>query len=363
MSNPPPMAKQFLIDLRKMIGIAKQRISMRRHIPHLSIIPEEEEEIATKITNCAQQILKKFDQQNFYSMRDKDIKKKLFKIYLEQNSEKQEEFICRTSSPSFNQFHTNPFINEENEEKNVDIDAEPVKLENNNTENGSPKSSKSGDSGRETLADSETESSGGSASGSITPPRSSIKTLTELRHTCKSSEKEVSQLVRDFANVNPSLTSISSATSKSLSWLKPSTLSKISTIKQQETSPKPILASVSRIPISKSPKLSPKSIPLTLSPNSNNFVLNDSLCSLMKPSHLPPIPSFSPPPLPPRNSSPLPASLKTTSIPAFVQKSPQNLARRLQHQPTPADVKQNAFYFAAETDLMLKKSLPRRSKN
>lgn len=41
--NPPPMADQFLNDLRKMIGIAKQRIALRKHVPQLPIIIEEGE--------------------------------------------------------------------------------------------------------------------------------------------------------------------------------------------------------------------------------------------------------------------------------------------------------------------------------
>lgn len=42
MVNPPPMAEQFLYDLRKMIAITKQRLTLRsRHIPRLSVIDEE----------------------------------------------------------------------------------------------------------------------------------------------------------------------------------------------------------------------------------------------------------------------------------------------------------------------------------
>lgn len=39
--NPPPMADQFLQDLRKMIGIAKQRINLKKHVQHLGPIAEE----------------------------------------------------------------------------------------------------------------------------------------------------------------------------------------------------------------------------------------------------------------------------------------------------------------------------------
>lgn len=41
MLNPPPMAEQFLHDLRRMIDIAKQKIQLRRHVPQLVSIPEE----------------------------------------------------------------------------------------------------------------------------------------------------------------------------------------------------------------------------------------------------------------------------------------------------------------------------------
>ena len=42
--NPPPMAEQFLYDLRKMIDLAKQRIHGKRHSPQLISIPEETKE-------------------------------------------------------------------------------------------------------------------------------------------------------------------------------------------------------------------------------------------------------------------------------------------------------------------------------
>lgn len=45
MHNPPPMADQFLQDLRKMIDIAKQRINLRKHVQHLGTIAEEPPEI------------------------------------------------------------------------------------------------------------------------------------------------------------------------------------------------------------------------------------------------------------------------------------------------------------------------------
>uniref|UniRef100_A0A0K0DDN5 Reverse transcriptase domain-containing protein n=1 Tax=Angiostrongylus cantonensis TaxID=6313 RepID=A0A0K0DDN5_ANGCA len=44
MENPPPMAEQFLIDLRRVIEIARERIRMRRFVPMLITIPEDLEE-------------------------------------------------------------------------------------------------------------------------------------------------------------------------------------------------------------------------------------------------------------------------------------------------------------------------------
>ncbi|CAJ0937107.1 unnamed protein product, partial [Mesorhabditis belari] len=49
MINPPPMAEQFLYDLRKMIDVAKERIRLKRHIPQLpGIVEDIEEDKSTK---------------------------------------------------------------------------------------------------------------------------------------------------------------------------------------------------------------------------------------------------------------------------------------------------------------------------
>jgi len=52
MTNPPPMAEQFLYDLRRMIAIAKQRILLRRYVSRLGIIPEETEEDLKVVTTA-----------------------------------------------------------------------------------------------------------------------------------------------------------------------------------------------------------------------------------------------------------------------------------------------------------------------
>lgn len=44
LSNPPPIAQQFLHDLRRMISASKERLKSRRHIPKLSAIDELEDE-------------------------------------------------------------------------------------------------------------------------------------------------------------------------------------------------------------------------------------------------------------------------------------------------------------------------------
>ncbi|CAD5219740.1 unnamed protein product [Bursaphelenchus okinawaensis] len=45
MKSPPPMADQFLLDLRRMVKIARQRIQQQRHVPSLSTIKEEPPEL------------------------------------------------------------------------------------------------------------------------------------------------------------------------------------------------------------------------------------------------------------------------------------------------------------------------------
>jgi hypothetical protein len=44
LSNPPPLAEQFIHDLRRMISIARERIRIRKHVPKLSAIHELEDE-------------------------------------------------------------------------------------------------------------------------------------------------------------------------------------------------------------------------------------------------------------------------------------------------------------------------------
>ncbi|KAK5980838.1 hypothetical protein GCK32_010163 [Trichostrongylus colubriformis] len=44
MANPPPVAEQFLTDLRRVIEVARERIRMRRFVPMLITIPEDHEE-------------------------------------------------------------------------------------------------------------------------------------------------------------------------------------------------------------------------------------------------------------------------------------------------------------------------------
>ncbi|KAF7638163.1 hypothetical protein Mgra_00002389 [Meloidogyne graminicola] len=44
MSTPPPIAEQFLYDLRKMISVARERIRNRRHIPRLAPVAESDDE-------------------------------------------------------------------------------------------------------------------------------------------------------------------------------------------------------------------------------------------------------------------------------------------------------------------------------
>ncbi|KAL3077507.1 hypothetical protein niasHS_012213 [Heterodera schachtii] len=55
MSNPPPMAEQFLYDLRKMVAMARERIRTRRHVPRLHAILESDDEGGTNGGNEREQ--------------------------------------------------------------------------------------------------------------------------------------------------------------------------------------------------------------------------------------------------------------------------------------------------------------------
>ncbi|KAL3079333.1 hypothetical protein niasHT_037663 [Heterodera trifolii] len=55
MSNPPPMAEQFLYDLRKMVAMARERIRTRRHVPRLHAIVESDDEGGTNGGNEREQ--------------------------------------------------------------------------------------------------------------------------------------------------------------------------------------------------------------------------------------------------------------------------------------------------------------------
>ncbi|KAK6746899.1 hypothetical protein RB195_000257 [Necator americanus] len=49
MVNPPPVAEQFLADLRRVIETARERIRMRRFVPMLITIPEDHEETTSSV--------------------------------------------------------------------------------------------------------------------------------------------------------------------------------------------------------------------------------------------------------------------------------------------------------------------------
>lgn len=53
--NPPPMAEQFLHDIRRMIDMARERISARRYIPRMHPIfeVEGEEEMVVSRLSCS----------------------------------------------------------------------------------------------------------------------------------------------------------------------------------------------------------------------------------------------------------------------------------------------------------------------
>lgn len=56
MSNPPPMAEKFLFDLRNMIGVARDRIRTRRHVPRLPPVVESEDEAVPNAATATQNV-------------------------------------------------------------------------------------------------------------------------------------------------------------------------------------------------------------------------------------------------------------------------------------------------------------------
>uniref|UniRef100_A0A914MGQ0 Uncharacterized protein n=1 Tax=Meloidogyne incognita TaxID=6306 RepID=A0A914MGQ0_MELIC len=52
MSTPPPIAEQFLYDLRKMISVARERIRNRRHVPRLPPVAESDDETTISATTA-----------------------------------------------------------------------------------------------------------------------------------------------------------------------------------------------------------------------------------------------------------------------------------------------------------------------
>uniref|UniRef100_A0AC35FCF0 Uncharacterized protein n=1 Tax=Panagrolaimus sp. PS1159 TaxID=55785 RepID=A0AC35FCF0_9BILA len=117
MMNPPPMAEQFLHDLRKMIDLAKHRIHGKKHIPQLISIPEETKE------------------------------------------------------------HYEPYMELQNRPKNLQVTTPTIYT--TREEENSPKSIKSCDSGRESMRDaSSTESVASSTDSNAPKARSPIPSLT-----------------------------------------------------------------------------------------------------------------------------------------------------------------------------------------
>lgn len=151
MANPPPMADQFLHDLRKMIAIAKQRITLRRHIPKLSIIAEEDESVLEiyTISNVKNESCN--TQQKLATVRDTNIKPK---YYAAANSARNANIF--KANYDFSYLYKNN-----------------LKILNTSLidEKDSPKSAKSlsDDSGRDTSAEVSSSSDGASSAESASP--------------------------------------------------------------------------------------------------------------------------------------------------------------------------------------------------
>ena len=248
MINPPAIAEQFLHDLRKMIEIAKQRINLRRHVPQLVSIPEESKEH--------------------------------YEPYMELDERKQD---LRVKTPEHS-------------------------IEEDQCEENSPKSTKSNDSGRESMRDaSSTESV---ASSTDSAPRQVRSPVPLLRNG------GVKNLVNDFEKVK---------------------CPEQSAAKKQ----------ASKIPVisgfAKSPRLPVKSTHISATTfkdyaEAPPLPPRNTLTQSKVEEAPPPLPSFPPPPRP-----------STLEGAASSSNNNNNNPRR-------------KTYAVFPTDPMLKKSLPRRSK-
>ncbi|KAH7725545.1 Protein F31C3.6 a [Aphelenchoides avenae] len=250
LANPPPMAEQFLHDLRRMVEIQRQRLYLRRHVPHLTSIPEETADH--------------------------------YRPYMEDQLSREVELEDTTPSIRTSELS--------------------VKTGKRITsEESSPKSTKSTDSGNDSLS-----SSGETSS----PPRNRTSPMTAVA----------------------------------------------SDMTLGHDSRKTQVASQSRIPIcasglTKSPKLPAKGL-LTTAP-----VHRPDKIGL--PNGTPPLPA-TPPPLPPRNMSgqAVERTIKATGSALPISTTKAEPTR----PPCAVRTARRKAYAVFPTDSMLKKSLPRRSK-
>ena len=248
MINPPPIAEQFLHDLRKMIEIAKQRINLRRHVPQLVSIPEESKE------------------------------------------------------------HYEPYMELDERHQDLRVKTPEHSIQEDQCEENSPKSTKSNDSGRESMRDaSSTESV---ASSTDSAPRQIRSPVPPLRNG------GVKNLVNDFEKVKSP---------------------------EQPVTKKP----TSKIPVisgfAKSPRLPVKSTHISAATfkdyaEAPPLPPRNALTQSKVDDVPPPLPSFPPPPRP-----------STLEGSASSSNNNNNTPRR-------------KTYAVFPTDPMLKKSLPRRTK-
>uniref|UniRef100_A0A7E4ZS59 Protein kinase domain-containing protein n=1 Tax=Panagrellus redivivus TaxID=6233 RepID=A0A7E4ZS59_PANRE len=278
LKQPPPLAEQFLHDIRKMIDIATTRIHMRRHVSKLIAIPEEPNEHYEPYMEVME------NQQNF----------KLVSI------------VDEIGSPR--------------------------------TEEASPKSTKSCDSGRESMRE-------GSSTESMASNESATAPLNKTRSPVPPLENGgVKNIVNGFEKADPPADPTSASTSAAAKKVN------------------------SRIPIinsfTKSPRLPTKST--KLSATNAAITGNTSV-----PSPIPKRKDYADvPPLPPRNpASPPPTSTRSPPPPPLPVSPPPSrppaeirTLNNNNNNNNTTTTRRGKTYAVFPTDPMLKKSLPRPKK-
>ncbi|KAI1710906.1 hypothetical protein Ddc_13240 [Ditylenchus destructor] len=328
MAEPPPMAEQFLHDLRKMIAITKQRLTIRsRHIPRLSVIFEEEseEEAKTPVT---------------YKTRDGLMPRRFF-YYDHKEEELADVELDDLEGQKVSMLAPAKYLGVPPDP--VSRPKSPIPTHSICDTDGSPRSAKSSksveDSGRESMSNDGASNSDSAHSDSSTtsPPATPPTAAKEVNNT-----KSIRQLINGFESPSPpqksSTQPISNLaipspvinprsrphqTHKPPSSYVPAGVAQPSPSASGKFSPQdspnlrqnnfnqrsPVMppGNSSRIPISKSPRLSPKSplsVAHSLTLSSMDREQGSEMPSVSRHSAtiVPPPPPSQPPPPPPIQS-------------------------------------------------------------